>query len=299
MAIQGILLLSYAFWPLLIGIYLAIFLLGTSFTLYYGYKVMIFTFTSILILIQTFRNSVLEPATFAISSNIRKSFPIHIPENLPKKAIYAWHPHGLYAISPFIHCCSSMSDLNIPMSLAAHSVISSIPLINLLPIRNKLIPVNEEVMKYELFKNISVSVVPGGVKESYNITQKKLHLVLKDRKGIFRIAIDTQTPLVPVLVFGENNLFEPINSDWNKHLQKFIESCISIQFPIPSWNSLKHWFTLLRKPFEIPVKTCIGDPVYPLPDDTIESLRDRYIDALNNLYDTHRPADWEELIEYS
>ena len=126
-----------------------------------------------------------------------------------------------------------------------------------------------------------------------------MSLVLKNRTGIFRIAIDSQVPLVPVLAFGENDLFEQIDTEWNKQLQIFIESCISIQLPIPTWKCIKHWFTLLRKPFNNPVKTFVGEPVYPFPDDTVDSFRDRYVDQLNDLYDKHRPDDWEESIEYS
>ena len=221
-----------------------------------------------------------------------------MPASIPEKAIYCWHPHGLFAISPFIHCCFSITSWNIPVSLASHSFVSSIPLIGFFLIKNKIIPVNEEVIKLELDRNRSICLVPGGVRESFEITKKKLRLVLKNRKGMFRIAIDQQVPLVPILVFGENDLFTPIDSQWHKYLQEKIESVLSFQFPIPSWNSVKKWFTLLNKPFDIPIETFIGEPLYPEKDDTINTLKEKYINALNALYSKHKPEDWAEEIEY-
>jgi 1-acyl-sn-glycerol-3-phosphate acyltransferase len=153
-------------------------------------------------------------------------------------------------------------------------------------------------MKDTLSEEKSLCVVPGGVAESFHNANKEFRLVLKSRKGIFRIAIDTRTPLVPILTFGENELFLPLDSPLYRRVQNAIESYTSIQFPIPRWSCIKRWFTLLRKPFDEPVKTYIGEPVYPEKGDTVESLRERYISALDALYDTHRPEGWAEKIEY-
>lgn len=300
MSILGILLLSYIFWPIAIGIFISLFIIGSGCTLYFGYQFIILTITTSLVLIQSFRNSVLEPTSYAIANNIRKSFPIHLPEtSLPDTAIYSWHPHGLYAISPFIHCCSSITSWSPNISLATHSYLSSLPFINLLPIKNKIIPINEDVIVRELDRNISVCLLPGGVRESFKITKNKFNLVIKDRKGIFRIAIKQNVPIVPILAFGENDLFEQIDSRWNDKLQIFIDSIIGIQLPLPTWKSIKKWFTLLRKPFDRPIESFVGEPVYPLADDTVESMRARYIEALEGLYLKHRPNDWAESIEYS
>lgn len=166
------------------------------------------------------------------------------------------------------------------------------------PIKNKIIPVNEDVMKYELDRNVSISLVPGGVRESFETGKRGFRLVIKKRKGIFRIAIDKQVPIVPILAFGENDLFLPIESAAHDWFQSKLEALTSIQLPIPRWECIRRWFTLLRKPFDQPVRTVVGTPVYPEPDDTVDTLRTRYIEALDALYKEKRPAEWPESIEY-
>ena len=299
MQFYGILLLCVILWPLGLGILTAFFILGSGFTLFFGVKIIFYCLTFFAFVYQNIRLSILEPVTIAIRDNISKSFTLEVPQDpLPDKAIYSWHPHGLYAISPFIHSCFSISSWSKPVSLATHSFITSIPLIGLFLIKNKLIPVNEEVIKRELDRNMSVCLIPGGVRESFETVENKFRLVLKDRKGIFRIAIDKQIPLVPVLVFGENDLFVPIDSEWHRYIQRKIENTLSFQLPIPSWKSIKKWFSLLKKPFDEPVRTVLGDPVFPEKDDTIETLRIRYIEALDSLYKKHRPVEWADEIEY-
>jgi len=299
MQFYGILLLCFILWPLGLGILTAFFILGTGFTLFFGIKILFYCITFFAFYYQNIRLSVLEPVTIAIRDNISKSFTLEVPKDpLPEKAIYSWHPHGLYAISPFIHSCFSITSWSAPVSLATHSFITSVPLVGLFLIKNKLIPVNEEVIKQELDRNISVSLIPGGARESFEICQKRLSLVLKNRKGLFRIAINQQVPIVPVLVFGENDLFIPLKSKWHTYIQDQLQNIFGLHFPFPTWGSLKKWFTLLQKPFDQPVKTVVGEPVYPEKDDTVEKLRSKYITALDALYKKHKPVGWADEIEY-
>lgn len=153
-------------------------------------------------------------------------------------------------------------------------------------------------MKYELDRNVSVCLVPGGVRESFEVSEKKMRLVLKSRKGIFRIAIEKNVPIVPVIVFGENELFLPVQSAWHDAIQRQIQMLTSIQLPLPRWQCITRWFTLLRKPFDQPVRTVMGAPVYPEVGDTVDTLRSRYISALDSLYKDNREEGWDEKIEY-
>jgi 2-acylglycerol O-acyltransferase 2 len=62
----------------------------------------------------------------------------------------------------------------------------------------------------------SVSVIPGGVRDMMTTTPGVIHIV--PRKGVFRLALETGTPIVPVLTYGENELFPAIHLSFNEWL---------------------------------------------------------------------------------
>jgi 1-acyl-sn-glycerol-3-phosphate acyltransferase len=51
-------------------------------------------------------------------------------------------------------------------------------------------------------------LVVGGTAESLYVRPHTMDLVLKRRKGFVRIAAETGASLVPVICFGENDLFD-------------------------------------------------------------------------------------------
>lgn len=300
MSILGILLLCYTFWPLTLLIFFVCFVFGGAVAAYAGIKVAPYVMTGILFLYQTFRSSVLEPATHSIAANIRASFPIVQAQTQPPVALYAWHPHGLYAIAPFLHTCSTLTDWKPPSSvaLAAHSYVASIPLINTMPIQNRIIAVNEDTLSDTIASGSSVCIVPGGVRESFCVHEKRLSLVLKSRTGMFRIAADKNVPIVPVLVFGENDMFLPAESAFCDWYNAWLNQTVGFQLPLPKWSCVTRWFSLLQKPFDTPVKTVFGEPVYPVEKETVDEFRTRYIDSLDKLYAAHKPAGWADTINY-
>lgn len=57
----------------------------------------------------------------------------------------------------------------------------------------------------------AITIVVGGARESLDSSPNSLKLVLKRRKGFVKLAIRTGADLVPVLGFGENDLYEQFN----------------------------------------------------------------------------------------
>lgn len=49
-----------------------------------------------------------------------------------------------------------------------------------------------------------------------------LRLVLKNRTGVFRMALETGTPIVPVLTYGENELFPSMDSPMLRTLNQWL-----------------------------------------------------------------------------
>lgn len=59
----------------------------------------------------------------------------------------------------------------------------------------------------------AITIVVGGARESLDAKPGQLKLVLKRRKGFIKLAIRNGADLVPVLGFGENDLYEQFQPD--------------------------------------------------------------------------------------
>ncbi|KAA8641943.1 hypothetical protein EYZ11_002545 [Aspergillus tanneri] len=140
----------------------------------------------------------------------------------------------------------------------------------------------------------AITIIVGGSRE-YNIARPgTMEVVVRVRKGFVRVAVETGAELVPVVAFGENDLFERVdvkNSGW------FVRSVAKV------WETVvghKIAFSTGRfgifSPFQKPVNVVVGDPI-PVtqqrwePDPKyIDELQEQYVDALRRLFE-----DWRDV----
>ncbi len=143
-------------------------------------------------------------------------------------------------------------------------------------------------IKKTLQKNESVSVMLGGVREMNLADPSKMTLYIKKRTGIFKIAAETGVPIVPIITYGENELF-PRSDDWFiEGVNAWLHSYLGLSLPIPSWTSLLHWFELSYRPLK-PITTYVGEPI---ADNNPEALKLKYITAIQTLFDKTSPPDY-------
>ena len=81
---------------------------------------------------------------------------------------------------------------------------------------------------------------------------KTMILYLKNRKGFIRLALKHGVSLVPVISFGENDVFREyrLNTDWYKTIQNIIIKMIGM--PIDWWFGRAY---LPFVPFRNPITT--------------------------------------------
>ncbi len=110
--------------------------------------------------------------------------------------------------------------------------------------------------------------------------------ILEKRRGIFKLALETGTPLVPVLSKGESELSRIIQiPDIIQNFMKSFDACL----PIPTWKSFTKILGICQNQLKDPVYTVIGDPI-PVEkveepsEQQIEDLKQKYIEALSKMY---------------
>jgi hypothetical protein len=220
----------------------------------------------------------------AIKRNIRESFKIR-GELKPGKYIYMWHPHGLFAYSQFLHIGT---DLTVwPEHLrnvqgTALAALFSLPFVGEISEKFGGVPTEYHAMKNVLVRGKSLSLAPGGMRE---VLYKDLTTILKKRRGIFKMALETGTPLVPVLSIGENEIFSSINlPSWIQDILEPYDMCITI----PSLKTFVKWYRIMTYPLKNPVISVLGQPLpvkqieNPTKKD-IDDLREKYIIRLKEL----------------
>ena len=226
-----------------------------------------------------------------VATNLHTGFPLH--GDTSKEGIYVWHPHGILITSMAYHTFHK----SIPrMKGACHWTYTLVPFVRELMDKYGFINATHSEIKESLVEG-SVSIAAGGMREIWYAEPFKMKLSLARKRGIFRIALQTGKPLIPVLVYGENELFEHIPFAWNTWLFENTGWFV----PIPTWDSIQRWMALLQG-HGTPVVSHIGEPVSckQIEDPTeeeIAALREEYVAVLHELYVKTRPEGYADAIE--
>jgi 2-acylglycerol O-acyltransferase 2 len=224
-----------------------------------------------------------------IERNIRKTFEIKPLYPVPKKSINVWHPHGLLAMTPGIHNAYRItSPAYTPTKFAVANIFHLFPFVRDWMKITHAISADYPVIKKTLADE-SVSIVLGGAKEMHLSSGKNLKLVIKERTGIFRLALETGTPLVPILTYGESELFPTLDNPIYACLREFVYDMWKIPAPLPTITSVQNWLALWDGPLP-QITSYTGKPVYVKkienPTSThIEKLRRIYIRRVQDLFD--------------
>ena len=223
----------------------------------------------------------------------------------PNPAIYLFHPHGSFSTSFFFHQMARLT--NWPKEAYARCTVTHhfywIPFGEELLEAFHAVPNRYRDMKAVLERGENLAVIPGGVKEMNYVKDHTITVHLSSRKGIFRIALETGTPLVPVITYGENELYRPTTFGPVRWLNTLLEDWIGMQLCIPSWRSIQTWMRMISEGGTVrKVETVIGPAleVKKCKDPSlkqIEMLKEDYILALRNLYAKTKPEEYASELE--
>jgi 1-acyl-sn-glycerol-3-phosphate acyltransferase len=193
-----------------------------------------------------------------------------------------WHPHGVFASSLYFHM-SGLTEwpCEIKIKGTAFNGLLWLPFMGEIFEELNAVPSEYHAMKKTL-KDTSLSVAPGGMREMLYPGSA----VISRRRGIFKMALETGTPLVPIISVGEEKLCQIVEiPSWIQDWFAEYDACICI----PTLKSVVKLVSIFVRPLKDPVVSVMGEPIIvnkkeePSEKDIAE-LRSRYIDALKKLY---------------
>jgi 2-acylglycerol O-acyltransferase 2 len=153
---------------------------------------------------------------------------LHRTVELPptRKYIFGYHPHGIISHGAFAAfateaCGFSQLFPGITNTLLTLDSNFRIPLYRDYALAMGLGSVSRESCENILSRGghngegmgRAITIVVGGARESLDAQPHTLRLVLRCRKGFIKLAIRTGADLVPVLAFGENDLYDQVTSE--------------------------------------------------------------------------------------
>ena len=218
-----------------------------------------------------YQNGIMKKASnwyrgLAIWKQFRKYFPsnIVVKGKLDKnsKYLFSYHPHGILGVgvfSQFVYDYPHLKELPKirPVTL---NLVFSIPFLRTLALLSGIISCEYESLKHVLMgKHLkrgdppeSLLLVTGGAHEAQFTRPGTLTVAVNNKSGFIRLCMETNTKLVPVIAFGENDAFYIFcEEDCKNQLLKY------------SFKILAKVQTFLRKNFGFSLVYLYGDPAIP------------------------------------
>jgi 2-acylglycerol O-acyltransferase 2 len=139
----------------------------------------------------------------------------------------------------------------------------------------------------------AITIVIGGARESLDAQPHSLRLVLKCRKGFVKLAIRTGADLVPVLAFGENDLFDQLEPEEYPKIHKFqllVKKLLGFTIPLFHARGIFNYDVGLM-PYRRPLNIVVGRPVKviqnPKPEqEEIDRVHEEYVQELERIWNT-------------
>ncbi|XP_068187787.1 2-acylglycerol O-acyltransferase 3b [Antennarius striatus] len=234
--------------------------------------------------------------------HLRDFFPVKLVKtaelNPNKNYILGCHPHGIMSAGAFT-CFSTESCGFAEMFPGLKSTLVILAGLFRLPIFREYImsgglcPVSKPSITHLLSqtgKGNAIVIVIGGAAESLASFPGVNTVVVKQRKGFVRMALEFGADLVPVYSFGENELFKQVifsDGSLGRKLQDLFKKIVGFA------PCLFVGERLAFIPYRTPITIVVGSPIsvsksITPTEDEIDHYHRLYMDELTKLFHEHK-----------
>jgi len=225
-----------------------------------------------------------------------------------RKYIFGYHPHGIIshgAFAAFATEALGFAQLFPGITNALLTLDSNFryPIYREYALRLGMASVSRESCENILSKGgpngegmgRAITIVVGGARESLDARPGTIKLVLRRRKGFVKMAIRTGADLVPVLAFGENNVYDQLNTHSHPYIHKFqllLKKLLGFTIPFFHARGIFN-YDVGMMPYRRPINIVVGRPIRVVQNrhpgnDVISSLHEQYVQELLRLWNDHK-----------
>ncbi|XP_021262221.1 diacylglycerol O-acyltransferase 2-like isoform X2 [Numida meleagris] len=202
------------------------------------------------------------------------------------------HPHGILCVGAFCNFITGSTGFSelfpgIQPFLTTLAGNFRLPLFREYLMSGGLCPVTRRAISYLLSKNgtgNAVAIVIGGAAESLSCSPGVTTLILKNRKGFVRMALQHGAFLVPSFSFGENELFRQVvfeEGSWMRAVQQRFQKMMGFAPCVFYGRGLTSVHSRGFLPYARPITTVVGEPVM-VPK--IEEPSSEVVDLYHGMY---------------
>jgi 2-acylglycerol O-acyltransferase 2 len=138
----------------------------------------------------------------------------------------------------------------------------------------------------------AITIVVGGAAESLDAQPNTLRLILAKRKGFVKMAIRTGADLVPVLAFGENDIYDQFAVDRHPLIHKFqllVKKLLGFTIPLFHARGVFNYDVGLI-PYRRPINIVVGPPVKVVQSEKpsqeeVDRVHKEYVRELERLWE--------------
>jgi len=242
--------------------------------------------------------------------HVRDYFPISLTKTAdlePKRSyVFGYHPHGVISMGALVNFATYATGFD--------KLFPGINVHVLTLASNFKIPFQREWILWmglcdasrETCHNIlqkgkgeSILLAVGGAEESLDAFPGTYKLTLRNRKGFVRVALKAGASLVPVMSFGENELWTALPNPDGSKIRKFQETMkrmLRFTFPVIHGRGIFNYHYGMM-PFRRPIHTVVGEPIlvdraYDVEKEEgrnkVNEVHALYISKLKELFESHK-----------
>ncbi|OTA93786.1 hypothetical protein M434DRAFT_72515 [Hypoxylon sp. CO27-5] len=235
---------------------------------------------------------------------------LHKTHDLPptRKYIFGYHPHGIISHGAWAAFATEALGFSEKFPGITNSLLTLDSNFRIPFYREYILAAGVRSVSKESIVNIltrggpngegmgrAVTIVIGGARESLEAQPGTLRLILKERKGFVKLAVRTGADLVPVLAFGENDLYDQLHPKEHPlvhKIQMFILKVWKFTLPFLHGRGIFNYDVGLM-PYRRPLNVVVGAPIKVtqaniVDQEEINRLHDLYVAELHKLWDRYK-----------
>lgn len=237
---------------------------------------------------------------------------LHKTGDLPadRKYIFGYHPHGIISHGAWVAFGTNALGFREKFPGITNSLLTLDSNFNIPFYREYLLMAGMCSVARESIINLlsrggpdgkgqgrAVTIVIGGARESLQANPGTMRLVLHGRSGFIKVAMATGADLVPVMGFGEVDLYTQLQGDDHPLLHRFQMHVLKVwKFTLPFMRGrgiFNYDYGLM--PYRHPLNIVVGRPILvtkatseTLDPAEVDRLHGLYCDELQRLWDTYK-----------